>query len=111
MEKRMVRHVAKRSFQLAGVVGLTLVGAAAAWAQDPSAAPSARVPMLEQVGSTVLFSLLGIVLAIVGFKLFDLCIKFDIEREICEKNNLAAAILASAVVLGTCIIVAWVVHS
>lgn len=100
----------KRLLRIITAAGLTLVATAAA-AQGN--APGAYVPrtLWDQVLSTVVFSLLGIALAIVGFKLFDMTIKFDIEREICEKNNIAAAILAAAVVLGTCIIVAIVVHT
>ncbi len=96
----------------AGALGAMLIGTAA-WAQGATGGSGGYRPatLWEAILSTVVFSLLGIVLAIVGFKLFDLAIKFDIEREICEKNNLAAAILASAVVLGTCIIVGLVVIS
>ena len=106
----------KRRLQGIWTAGLVLVLAAAAYAQAP-AGPGAAVPAVsprdlwQAVLSTVVFGLLGIVLAIVGFKLFDLAIPFSLETEICEKNNLAVALLASAVVLGICIIVAFVVVS
>lgn len=103
---------AKRLVGWVSTAALSLLAGAAA-AQDLAGAGTgtARAPLLEQVISTIIFSLLGVGLAIAGFKLFDLAIKFDIEREICEKNNLSAALLASSVVLGTCIIVAVVVLS
>ncbi|MGV3724484.1 MAG: DUF350 domain-containing protein [Actinomycetota bacterium] len=93
-------------------LGLTLV-TTAALAQGAPGASSVAQPrnLTDQALSMVVFSVLGIVLAIAGFKIFDLAIKFDIEREICEKNNIAAAILAGAVVLGICLIVAVVVVS
>lgn len=94
-------------------MGLLLI-ASAALAQGAVPVPPSRFTtrsLLEGVLSTVVYSLVGIVLAIVGFKLFDLVIKFDLEKEICEKNNLAVAILAAAVVLGICVIVAFVVIS
>jgi putative membrane protein len=93
--------------------GLALVASAAMAAQVTPMGGGGYQPktLWDQVLSTVVFSMVGIALAIIGFKLFDLAIKFDIEREICEKNNLAAAVLAGAVVLGTCIIVAVVVIS
>ena len=65
--------------------------------------------LLDQVVSTLVFSILGIILAIVGFKLFDAVIPFSLEKEICEKNNLAVAILSGAMVLGVCLIIAAVV--
>jgi putative membrane protein len=60
----------------------------------------------ENVVSTIIFGLLGIVLAVAGFKVFDLVVKQDIQKEVFEKGNLAAAILGSAVVLGICIVIA-----
>lgn len=65
-----------------------------------------RQSLLDGVVSTVVFGVIGIVLAIVGFKLFDLAIKANIEKEIFENKNMAAAILAGAVVLGISLIVA-----
>jgi len=94
-------------------LGLTLVTTAAMAAQITPGPSSVAQPrnLTDQALSMVVFSVLGIILAIAGFKIFDLAIKFDIEREICEKNNIAAAILAGAVVLGICLIVAVVVVS
>jgi putative membrane protein len=56
--------------------------------------------------STVVFGLLGIVMTIVGFKLFDAFVQFNLAQEICEKQNMAVAILCGAMVLGISIIVA-----
>jgi hypothetical protein len=104
----------KRLLSAAWGLGLVLVAASAAWAQTtPVPAPGGFRPdtLLGQVISTLVFSLLGIILAIVGFKAFDAVIPFSLEREICEKNNLSVSILASAMVLGVCIIIAFVVGS
>jgi putative membrane protein len=104
--------------RLSGVwaAGLLLIAASAAWAQGiqvPVQGGAGYRPanLLEAVISTVVFSLIGIILAIAGFKLFDLAIPFSLEKEICEKNNIAVALLASAMVLGICLIVAFVVIS
>ncbi|HEX8551777.1 MAG TPA: DUF350 domain-containing protein [Abditibacteriaceae bacterium] len=83
-----------------------------AWAQTAASRP---VPNMQSMGysvvSTLVFGLLGIALAIAGFKLFDAATPFHLEQEICEKQNLAAAILAGFMVLGICIIVAATVLS
>jgi uncharacterized membrane protein YjfL (UPF0719 family) len=55
--------------------------------------------------STTAFGLIGIMLAIVGFKLFDYLTPGNLEDEIIQKQNLAAAILGGAIVLGICLIV------
>ncbi len=54
----------------------------------------------------LLFSLLGILIAIAGYKLFDKCTPGDLHREIVENKNVAAARVAGAVILGVCIIIA-----
>jgi uncharacterized membrane protein YjfL (UPF0719 family) len=54
---------------------------------------------------TAAFGLVGIVLAIIGFKLFDFLTPGKLEEEIIQKQNLAAAILGAAIVLGICLIV------
>ena len=56
--------------------------------------------------STVVFGLLGIIMTIIGFKLFDAFVQFNLAQEICEKQNMAVAILCGAMVLGISIIVA-----
>ena len=58
------------------------------------------------LGLTALFGLSGVVLAIVGYKIFDLCTPGDLHKEIVEHKNIAAAIIGAAVILGICIIIA-----
>lgn len=54
----------------------------------------------------VLFAAVGIIAAIAGYKLFDKCTPGDLHREIVENKNVAAAIIAAAVILGVSIIIA-----
>jgi len=61
--------------------------------------------MNEAILSVIVFGLIGIFLALVGFKLFDWITPGNLGEEITKKNNLAAAILAGAVVIGIGIIV------
>jgi putative membrane protein len=60
--------------------------------------------------NVVVFALLGIALAIFGFKIFDKLTPGKLDEEILQKQNIAAAILAGAFILGVCIIVAACVH-
>ena len=55
---------------------------------------------------TALFGLFGIVLAVVGYKLFDKCTPGNLHKEIVEHKNVAAALVGAAVILGVCIIIA-----
>jgi putative membrane protein len=67
---------------------------------------------LGGVLSTLIFGLLGIVLTVFGFKLFDwLTPKIDVERELTEKHNIAVAIVIAAVILGVSIVIAAVLFT
>ncbi len=54
----------------------------------------------------LLFAAFGILAAVAGYKLFDKCTPGDLSKEILEQRNVAAAIVAAAVILGVCIIIA-----
>ena len=56
--------------------------------------------------ATLVFGLVGIVLSIIGFKLFDWVTPFNLEKEMCENKNVAVGIVCGAVVIGVCIVVA-----
>jgi len=92
------------------VVGCGLIALAAA--SSAQAQVSDRVSTWQPEGfvmaivSTLVFAFIGIFVAIIGFKLFDLLIHFNLEQEICEKQNMAVAVLSGAMVLGICLIVA-----
>jgi uncharacterized membrane protein YjfL (UPF0719 family) len=61
---------------------------------------------LTSIFSVFMFTLVGIVLSIVGFKLWDWITPGSLEVEICQKQNIAAAILGASIILGVSIIVA-----
>lgn len=56
--------------------------------------------------ATAVFSFAGTLLAIIGYKIFDLCTPGNLHEEIIKNRNVAAAILGAAVILGVCIVVA-----
>src|ERR1041385_8835482 len=60
----------------------------------------------QAIGYMLLFAATGIIAAIAGYKLFDKCTPGDLNKEILENRNVAAAIVAAAVILGVCIIIA-----
>lgn len=62
--------------------------------------------LAQAVLNMLLFVAIGIAAAIVGYKLFDKCTPGDLNREIVEHKNIAAAIVAAAVIIGVSIIVA-----
>jgi putative membrane protein len=56
--------------------------------------------------SVVIFTVIGILASLAGFKLWDRFTPGNLEEEICKKQNIAAAILGAAIIVGICIIVA-----
>lgn len=66
----------------------------------------ALAPLLNGLVASVAFALVGIVLAVVGYRLFDLATPGDLHKEIFENKNVAAAILGGSLVLGLCFIIA-----
>ena len=60
----------------------------------------------QALGYMVLFSAVGIIAAIAGYKLFDKCTPGDLHQEILQNKNIAAAIVAGSVILGVCMIIA-----
>jgi uncharacterized membrane protein YjfL (UPF0719 family) len=60
----------------------------------------------EALGYSALFALVGAILVVIGFKAFDKVItRIDLESEV-KKGNIAAGILAGAVIVAMAIIIA-----
>ncbi|MDB5357281.1 MAG: hypothetical protein JWN24_3734 [Phycisphaerales bacterium] len=60
--------------------------------------------------SAIVFGVIGILLMLFGFKLFDwITPKMDIEKELAENHNIAVAIVIAATILGISIIVARII--
>ena len=62
--------------------------------------------LLAAIGNVLLFAAIGIIAAIIGYKAFDKCTPGDLHKEILEHKNIAAAIVAGAVIIGVSIIIA-----
>jgi uncharacterized membrane protein YjfL (UPF0719 family) len=88
------------------LLGLSLTPSALR-AADANSSTSWHAQSLGQaVGYMLVFAIIGIIVAIAGYKIFDKCTPGHLNREILEHRNVAAAIIAGAVILGVCIIVA-----
>jgi putative membrane protein len=58
------------------------------------------------IGYMLIFAAIGIAAAIISFKIFDKCTPGNLQKEIIENKNVAAAIIGAAVILGVCLIIA-----
>jgi hypothetical protein len=78
------------------------------WAQGAATEPNWHQSggLAGAVALTLLFSLIGVAISIIGYKLFDRFTPGDLHKEIIENKNVAAAIIGAAVIIGVSIIVA-----
>ena len=61
--------------------------------------------------NAVIFSILGIIILTLAFVVIDkLTPSIDLWKEICEKQNMAVAIVVAAMFLGIAVIVASSIH-
>jgi putative membrane protein len=64
-------------------------------------------PIYERgVLGTLVFSAIGLVMSIVAYKIIDLLIPGHMSKQIAEDKNLAVGVVAAAMILGICIIIA-----
>ena len=68
--------------------------------------PHLHPPLFQSLGLMAVFAFAGVIVAVLGYKLFDLCTPGDLHKEIIETRNVAAAIVGAAIIIGVCILVA-----
>jgi len=64
--------------------------------------------VLNNLGLSALFGLLGILIMVIGYIIFDKIIPLDFNKEL-EKNNISVAIVVAGFLIGVAIIVSRVV--
>jgi uncharacterized membrane protein YjfL (UPF0719 family) len=64
--------------------------------------------VMNNLGLSALFGLLGILIMAIGYIIFDKMIPLDFNKEL-EKNNIAVAIVIAGLLVGIAIIVSRVV--
>lgn len=65
---------------------------------------------LNQLISTIIYCLVGVVLLLVVIKLIDVLTPFSISKEIAEDQNTALGVVIAGVIIGISIILAASVH-
>ena len=65
----------------------------------------------SELFSTIVYSIVGIIMAVAGFKVVDWLTPGNLAEEVAVKENRALAVLAGSMMLGVCIIIASVLIS
>jgi putative membrane protein len=60
--------------------------------------------------NAIVYSVLGIFIFSLAFLIVDKLTPYDLWKEVCEKHNVALAIMVGAMSIGICIIIASAVH-
>ena len=66
--------------------------------------PSYVIDLAQGVGAAAAYGVLGILLTLLGFKLFDLITPFSLSKELAEDENRAVAIVTGAVILAVALV-------
>jgi putative membrane protein len=79
--------------------------------QSPGALLAHPETIWQALFYTLLFGLLGILLTVLGFKIFDwIHPNMHVEKELAEKQNIAVAIVMAAIILGISLVIAVAIH-
>lgn len=101
------------NIMLAAIVGVmvaTVISSEAVQAQD-LAQQGELSGFVGELLSTIIYSVVGIVMGVVGFKVVDWLTPGNLAEEVAHKENRALAVLAGSMMLGVCIIIAAVLVS
>ncbi len=93
-----------------GVMVATVISSEAVQAQD-LAQQGGLSGFVGELLSTIIYSVVGIVMGVVGFKVVDWLTPGNLAEEVAHKENRALAVLAGSMMLGVCIIIAAVLVS
>ena len=82
------------------------------WAANGGAAPGSwrLSDILKGILSASIYSILGLVILILGFKIFDRVTPFSLDHEIAEDHNTAAGVVVAGLLIALGIIVAAAIH-
>ncbi len=62
--------------------------------------------LMEGIVSTLVYAVIGIVVAVVSYFIVDLLIPGKMGKQIAEEQNLPIAVVAAGMILGICVIIA-----
>jgi hypothetical protein len=101
---------ARATFLTFAAMATTLI-ASTAWAQDTTGGGRSGRTIADGIIGTLVFGAIGIILLTIGFKLLDVVIKHNIETEIFDNKNVAAALFSGAFMLGVALVIAATILS
>ncbi len=80
-------------------------------AQEATHSPPSAMTLLWGVVATIVYGLVGILLAAIGYRVMQKMMPFSVKDELERDHNVAVGMILAAAVLGVCIIVAATISS
>ena len=107
----MAKKIVFTTFSLVTVAIVAFIMSAHnASAQNDAAAANGPMIDFKVLGGFIIegvvFSIVGLIVLMVGYKVFDMATPYDLNRQIAEENNTAAGIAVAGVLISLGIIVA-----
>ncbi len=97
-------------FVIVSIVALALLGTQANAQDAPGAVQDAPMVNFKVLAGFIIegivFSIVGLVVLMIGYKVFDIATPYDLNRQIAEENNVAAGVAVAGVLISLGIIVA-----
>jgi len=110
LEEKMSKKMVKFAFCFALCL---VVFASLTQAQTPEQVIDEDVPGDEGIGAlvrpligSIVFSIVGLIVLVIGYKIFDLVTPYNLNKEIAEENNTAAGVAVAGVLIALGLIVA-----
>ena len=98
--------MARKLKQMGILLGAFLVSTAGVMAQDGGLGGNGLAQLPAGILLSLVYSLLGIAVLILGFKILDMVTPFSLHKEIAEDDNVAAGVLVAGMMIGLGIIIA-----
>ncbi len=68
-----------------------------------------NVSLQDGITQSLIYSVIGLAMAILAYKIIDWITPGDISQQIAKENNVALAVVVGSLILGVCIIIAQVI--
>ncbi len=68
--------------------------------------PLEHAPLWRMILDVTIFGVIGVVLLIVGYYIWELVTPYNLRRELQDNKNLAVAVVAASFIVGTAVVIA-----
>jgi hypothetical protein len=113
MEEKMAKRIVHLSFCLAmiWIVSASVLSTHVDAQDTTNQTEVAKEPLIDfsvltvQIVESIIYSIIGLIVLVVGYKIFDLVTPYDLNYQIAEDNNTAAGVAVAGILIALGLIV------